>query len=78
MKTTKVSPITKTETKNKIKMKIKTKTKTGKYNYMLRAVLALRLREPKIQNLCEGPETFGFFGFPRVFFGFPTEIQKNT
>ena len=56
---------------------------------MLRAVLALRLREPKIQNLSEGPETFGFFCFHRVFwfsnrnpkthcvFGFPTEIKKT-
>ena len=58
---------------------------------MLRAVLALRLRERKIQNPSEGPETVGFFGFPRfvlfsnrnpkkhmVFFGFPTEIPKST
>ena len=33
--------------------------------------------KPKIQNLSEGPETFGFFGFPRVFC-FLTEIQKKT
>ena len=44
---------------------------------MLRAVLALRLTEPKIQNLCEEPETFGFFGFIPELFGFPTEIQKT-
>ena len=59
---------------------------------MLHAVLALRLREPKIQKskTCLRPETFGFLGFPRVFlvfpqkskknhsvFGFPTEIQKT-
>ena len=29
-----------------------------------------KTKNPKIQSLCEGPETFGFFGFPRVFFGF--------
>ena len=32
----------------------------------------------KIQNPSEGPETFGFFGFPRVFFGFPTKINKKN
>ena len=37
----------------------------------------LRRGKPKNQNLSEGPETFGFFGFPRVFLGFPTEIPKN-
>ena len=33
--------------------------------------------KPKIQNLSEGPETFGFLVFLACF-GFPTEIQKNT
>ena len=27
-------------------------------------------KKPKIQSLCEGPETFGFFGFPRGFLVF--------
>ena len=52
---------------------------------------ALQNQKSKIQNLSEGPQTFRFFGFPRVFlvfhqksqkkhmvfFGFPTEIQKT-
>ena len=29
-----------------------------------------KTKNPKIQSLCEGPETFGFFGFPRVFLVF--------
>ena len=55
---------------------LRLRTKTSKYNYMLRAVLALssetqKSKNPKIQNLCAGPETFGFFGFP-------TEIATKT
>ena len=47
---------------------------------MLRAVLALRLREPKIQKsktLLRGPKLLDFLVF-LGFFGFPTKIQKNT
>ena len=33
-------------------------------------------KNPKIQNLSEGPETFGFFGFPRVFL-FSNRNPKN-
>ena len=61
IKTTNANPITKTETENKTQIKTTVKTKTSKYNYMLRAVLALRLREPKIQSLSEGPETSGLW-----------------
>ena len=69
------------------------KTKTSKYNYVLRAVLALTLSEPKIQKsktLLRGPKlldflvVLGFFWFSNrnpkkhmVFFVFPTEIQKH-
>ena len=93
MKTTNVSSITKAEIENKTKIKVKTKTKTSKYNYVLRAVLALRLREPKTQKsntLLRGPKLLdflvflGFFWFSNrnpkkhmVFFGFPAEIQKK-
>ena len=52
-----VSPVTKTEMKNKTKIKMKTKTKTSKHNYMLRAVLAQRLRRQKI------PTSKTFIGF---------------
>ena len=31
----------------------------------------------KIQNLSEGPETFGFFGFPRVFLVFQQKSKKS-
>ena len=59
---------------------------------MLRAVLALRLREPKIQKsktFLRGPKLLDFFIFLRFFwflseikkhmvlFGFPTEIKKK-
>ena len=33
-------------------------------------------KKTKIQNLSEGPETFGFFGFPR-FFGFENRNPQN-
>ena len=69
-------------------------TKPFPIKHAARCIGSKALREPKnpkIQNLFEGPETVGFFGFPRAFwfsyrnpkttivffFGFPTEIQKN-
>ena len=61
---------------------LRLRTKTGKYNYMLRAVLApssetQKSKNPKIQNFARGPKLLVFWVFLK-FFGFPTEIKTNT
>ena len=38
------------------------------FGFVVPSAETKKTKNPKIQNLSEGPETFGFVGFPRVFF----------
>ena len=50
---------------------------TSKKQFKRSHVTTGETNNPKIQNLSAGPETFGFFGFPRVFLFFQQKSKKS-